>query len=94
MKNKLGLLSISSAICVCLSNRGCSNEQIKDFLDTAEILIDSGWECSETGFDSVWINLDRKKICLVNEHHYKYENPECYGDDYIGWAKVLEDEEK
>ena len=92
MKNKLGLLSISSAICVHLSNYGYPNEQIKDFLDTAKIMIDSGWECGETGFESVWINLEKNQICLVNDHEEHYSQ-EYEWEDYKGWVKVLEKSE-
>ena len=66
--NKLGLITIIKEINLYLADLGYSNDQIKDFLNNAKILIDSGWECDETGFKSVWINLEKDKICLVNAH--------------------------
>lgn len=90
MKNKLSLLSIVSAIRTYLLDLGYSVKQIDDFLDTAKILIDSGWECDETGFKSVWINLEKNKICLVNDHEERYSQ-EYEWEDYKGWVKVLEE---
>ena len=90
MKNKLSLISITSAIRTYLLDLGYSVKQIEDFLDTAEILIDSGWECDETGFKSVWINLEKNKICLVNDHEERYSQ-EYEWEDYKGWVKVLEE---
>jgi hypothetical protein len=89
MKNKLGLLSIAEAIIKYLYDLGYSNKRIHYFLSNAEIEIDSGWECSETGFKSVWINLEKNKICLVNDHEERYSQ-EYEWDDYKGWVKVLE----
>ena len=90
--NKLGLISITEAIMKYMEDLGYSNDQINEFLDTAEILIDSGWECDETGFKSVWVNLEKNKICLVNEHEERYSQ-EYEWEDYKGWVKVLEDKE-
>lgn len=90
MKNKLSLLSITSAIRTYLLDLGYSVKQIEDFLDTAKIFIDSGWECDETGFKSVWINLEKNEICLVNDHEERYSQ-EYEWEDYKGWVKVLEE---
>ena len=89
--NKLGLLSIVSAIMNYLDDLGYSNSQIRDFLSNAKIEIDSGWECDETGFKSVWVNLEKDKICLVNAHEERYSQ-EYEWEDYKGWDKVLEEE--
>ena len=67
--NELSLLSITEAIVKYLDDLGYSYKQIHEFLNTAEILIDSGWECDETGFKSVWVNLEKNKICL--KYYYK-----------------------
>jgi hypothetical protein len=75
-----------------MEDLGYSNDQINEFLDTAEILIDSGWECDETGFKSVWVNMEKNKICLVNCHEERYSQ-EYEREDYKGWDKVLEDKE-
>ena len=91
--NKPSLLSITEAIIKYLDGLGYSNKQIQGFLSTAKILIDSGWECDETGFKSVWVNLEKNKICLVNDHEERYSQE--YGfEDYKGWVKVLDKEDK
>jgi hypothetical protein len=89
--NKLSLLSIEKAITKYLDDLGYSDKQIQEFLSTAKIQIDSGWECSETGFKSVWINLEKNKICLVNDHEERYSQKYEW-EDYKGWVKVLEEE--
>lgn len=91
MSNKLGLIPIAEAIIKYLKDLGYSNKQINDFLSNAKIYIDSGWECDETGFKSVWVNLEKNKICLVNEHEERYSQ-EYELEDYKGWDKVLEEE--
>ena len=91
--NKLSLISITEAIMKYMEDLGYSNDQINEFLDTAEILIDSGWECDETGFKSVWVNLEKNKICLVNKHEERY-GQEGEWEDYKGWVKVLDKEAK
>ena len=90
---KLSLLSITEAITKYLDGLGYSDKLIQYFLSTAEILIDSGWECDETGFKSVWVNLEKNKICLVNAHEERYSQ-EYEWEDYKGWVKVLDKEEK
>lgn len=85
--NKFGLIPITKAIIKYLESLGYSDKQIHDFLSNAKIEIDSGWECSETGFDSVWINIEKNKICLVNDHYYRYEEDR-------EWVEILEGKDK
>lgn len=93
-KNPLNIIAITVGVCNTLENMGYSKQQVNNFITDAEIVIDSGWECSETGFTDVYINLEKEQIALVNDHQdwvYDKENspwikvepakPQCQKED-------------
>ena len=82
-KKKITLLDIHKAIYDYMDDLGYSVDNIVDFICHSEILIDSGWECSETGFVSVWIDIENDRISLVNAHEDWYE-------ENVTWDKILD----
>ena len=41
----------------------------------------------DLSFDSVWINIEKNKICLVNDHYYKYKEDN-------EWIEILNGKEE